>query len=136
VKNNFKTPEGTCDLLFEECTIRRELETKLMNLFCENGYHEVITPLVEFYDVFDTPNRSFPMESVYKLTDSKGRLMVIRPDSTLPIIRLSETRLKDEPRPLKLCYNQIIYRANPKESGRDDEIAQCGVEKIYDKEAN
>jgi ATP phosphoribosyltransferase regulatory subunit len=129
-KYNLITPEGTRDLLFKECTARREIENKMMALFRENGFHEVITPFVEFCDVFDNPERSYSPENMYKLTDSKGRLMVIRPDSTLPIIRLAETRLKDEPRPLKLCYNQTIYRANPKESGRDDEIAQCGVELI------
>jgi ATP phosphoribosyltransferase len=129
-KCNFITPEGTRDLLFEECTVRREIETKLMELFRENGYSEVITPFVEFYDVFDSLDCRIPVENMYKLTDSKGRLMVIRPDSTLPIIRLAQTRLKDEPRPLKLCYNQTIYRANPKEAGRDDEIAQCGIELI------
>ncbi|MCL2071519.1 MAG: ATP phosphoribosyltransferase regulatory subunit [Oscillospiraceae bacterium] len=124
---NLITPEGTKDLLFEECTARREIEAKLMNLFREHQFHEVITPFVEFYDVFGD---CFTQESMYKLSDSKGRIIVLRPDSTLPIIRLAQTRLNKEPRPLKLCYNQTIYRANPKEAGRDDEIAQCGVELI------
>jgi ATP phosphoribosyltransferase regulatory subunit len=97
-----------------------------MDLFKSEGYSEVITPSLEFYDVFS----DFPQESMYKLTDAKGRLMVIRPDSTIPIIRLAETRLKNEPRPLKLCYNQTVYNVNPKDAGRDDEIAQCGVELI------
>jgi ATP phosphoribosyltransferase regulatory subunit len=131
---NLITPEGTRDLLFDECRARRRIENELMDLFKSENYSEVITPFLEFYDVFgSSPNgemRGFTQESMYKLTDSKGRLMVIRPDSTLPIIRLAETRLKDEPRPLKLCYNQSIYRANPKEAGRDDEIVQCGVENI------
>jgi ATP phosphoribosyltransferase regulatory subunit len=125
-KYNLITPEGTRDLLFDECRARRKIENELMDLFRSENYSEVITPFLEFYDVFS----GVPQESMYKLTDSKGRLMVIRPDSTLPIIRLAETRLKDEPRPLKLCYNQSIYRANPKDAGRDDEIVQCGVENI------
>jgi len=129
-KYNLITPEGTRDLLFEECTARREIESELMSLFRGNGFHEVITPFAEFYDVFVSSERYFPQEIMYKLTDSKGRLIVIRPDSTIPIIRLAETRLKNYPRPLKLCYNQTIYRANPKDAGRDDEIAQCGVEII------
>jgi ATP phosphoribosyltransferase regulatory subunit len=103
-----------------------------MDLFRGEGYSEVITPSLEFYDVFNGSAHGFPQESMYKLTDAKGRLMVIRPDSTIPIIRLAETRLKNEPRPLKLCYNQTVYNVNPKEAGRDDEIAQCGVEKIVD----
>ncbi|MCL2694305.1 MAG: ATP phosphoribosyltransferase regulatory subunit [Oscillospiraceae bacterium] len=126
-KYNLITPEGTRDLLFDECEARRGIETDLMKLFKNKGYSEVITSFVEFYDVFGD---CFPQESMYKLTDSRGRLMVIRPDSTLPIIRLAGTRLKEEPRPLKLCYNQAIYRANPKEAGRDDEIAQSGIEII------
>jgi ATP phosphoribosyltransferase regulatory subunit len=123
-KYNLITPEGTRDLLFDECKARREIETMLMELFESEGFSEVITPSLEFYDVFE----SFPQESMYKLSDAKGRLMVIRPDSTQPIIRLAETRLKDAPRPLKLCYNQAIYRVNPKEAGRDDEIVQSGIE--------
>jgi ATP phosphoribosyltransferase regulatory subunit len=138
-KYNLITPEGTRDLLFEECTARRGIEGRLMELFRSNGYFEVITPSLEFYDVFNgSLNREaqgFPQESMYKLTDSRGRLMVIRPDSTIPIIRLAETRLKDEPRPLKLCYNQTIYNVNPKEAGRDDEIAQCGIELIGEAES-
>ena len=132
-KNSLITPEGTRDLLFDECTARRKIETDLMNLFKSRGYSEVITPLLEFYDVFDN---YFEAEQMYKLTDAKGRLMVLRSDSTLPIIRLAETRLKDRPRPLRLCYNQTIYRANPKEAGVDDEIAQCGIEIIGGKGNN
>ena len=42
------TPEGTKDLLFEECQARREVETKLINTFIGMGYSEVVTPGIEF----------------------------------------------------------------------------------------
>lgn len=67
---------------------------------------------------------------MYKLVDGKGRLMVMRPDSTMPIARIVATRLKDRNKPLKLFYSQNIYRCNPKLSGRDDEILQTGIEII------
>lgn len=124
------TPEGTRDLLFDESVARRTVEDKLQTLFKKYGYSEVITPGLEFYDVFMSKSRYFPQESMYKLSDGKGRLMVIRPDSTMPIARLAATRLKDEVFPLKLFYNQNIFRINPKDSGRDDEITQSGVEII------
>lgn len=124
------TPEGTRDLLFDECVALRMVESKLMNLFLCHGYTEVVTPGLEFFDVFSLKSRYFSQESMYKLTDSKGRLMVLRPDSTMPIARLVGTRLREETFPLKLCYNQTIYRANPKNSGRDDEFSQCGIEII------
>ena len=129
-KNDLLTPEGTRDLLFDESVARRTVEDKLQKLFKSYGYSEVITPGLEFYDVFMLKSRYFAQESMYKLSDGKGRLMVIRPDSTMPIARLSATRLKDEAFPLKMFYNQNIFRINPKDSGRDDEITQSGVEII------
>lgn len=129
-KYDLITPEGTRDLLFDESVARRTVEDKLQKLFKDYGYSEVITPGIEFYDVFMLKSRYFAQESMYKLSDGKGRLMVLRPDSTMPIARLAATRLKDEVYPLKLFYNQNIFRINPKDSGRDDEITQSGIEII------
>lgn len=124
------TPEGTRDLLFDECVAQRYIENKLTDIFLNHGYTEVVTPGLEFFDVFTLKSRYFAQESMYKLTDAKGRLMVLRPDSTMPIARLVATRLREEPLPLKLFYNQSIFMVNPKNSGRDDEFAQCGIEII------
>ena len=129
-KYDLITPEGTRDLLFDESVARRTAEEKLRRLFENYGYSEVITPGIEFYDVFTLKSRYFAQETMYKLSDGKGRLMVIRPDSTMPISRLAATRLKDEVHPLKLFYSQNIFRINPKDSGRDDEITQSGIEII------
>lgn len=124
------TPEGTKDLLFEECVLRRNIEGSLHEIFKGRGYNEMITPGLEFYDVFNLNSRYFPQENLYKLTDSKGRLLVLRPDSTMPIARVVATRLKDAVLPLKLYYNQKVYRTTPALKGRSDEIAQTGIELI------
>ncbi len=47
------TPEGTKDLLFEECMARRRVETCWQGFFFAQRYREVVTPGLEFYDVFD-----------------------------------------------------------------------------------
>lgn len=124
------TPEGTKDLLFGECIIRRNIENTLREIFSSRGYCEIITPGLEFYDVFNLNSRYFPQVNLYKLTDSKGRLLVMRPDSTMPIARVVATRLRDAVLPLKLCYNQKIYLTEPALKGRSDEIAQAGIELI------
>jgi ATP phosphoribosyltransferase regulatory subunit len=124
------TPEGTKDLLFEECIVRRNTESTLHDIFKSRGYSEMITPGLEFYDVFNLNSRYFPQENLYKLTDSKGRLLVLRPDSTMPIARVVATRLKDAMLPLKLYYNQTVYRTEPALKGRSDEIVQTGIELI------
>lgn len=124
------TPEGTKDLLFDECQARREVENNLRNIFIGMGYSEVMTPGIEFFDVFNKISSYMPQESIYKLTDAKSRLIAIRPDSTIPIARMVATRLKDYALPLRLFYNQSIYSINPALSGRSDEEVQAGIELI------
>lgn len=124
------TPEGTGDLLFEECALRRSLEEKLSDGFRSRGYCEVITPGLEFFDIFNLNSRYFPQESMYKLVDNKGRLLVVRPDSTLPIARIAATRLREAELPLRLFYRQNVYRSASGMRGRSSEIHQMGIELI------
>lgn len=124
------TPEGTKDLLFGECIVRHSIENTLLELFKSRGYSEMITPGLEFFDVFNQKSRYFPQETLYKMTDSKGRLLVMRPDSTMPIARVVATRLRDAVLPLKLCYNQTVYRNESALKGRSDETVQTGIELI------
>lgn len=124
------TPEGTKDLLFEECLANRTVSSILGNVFSHRGFHEVLTPGIEFYDLFSESISGIPMEYMFKMSDSKGRLMVMRPDSTLPIARMVTTRLKNEPHPLRLYYNQRVYRYNPGLTGRSNEVMQTGIELI------
>ena len=83
------TPEGTKDLLFEECLIHRMVEEKLSRVFASRGFNEVVTPGMEFMDVFDPESSGIAPEIMYKMADRRGRLVVMRPDSTMPIARLA-----------------------------------------------
>ena len=59
-KFNKITPEGTKDILFEECLSQRTVSERLTHIFKMRGYNEVITPGMEYYDVFDAPNAAIP----------------------------------------------------------------------------
>lgn len=128
LKNQAITPEGTTDYLFEEAAARRRTEAGLRRVFEAHGFCEVVTPGLEFLDVFSAGGRSLPTEEMYQLTDHKGRPMVLRPDSTLPIARLFSTRLKQAERPVRLYYTQPVYTASRGRNGRSDEVLQAGVE--------
>lgn len=124
------TPEGTKDLLLEECLVRRETEEKIRSVFQSQGYDELVTPGLEFFDVFQSEAVQYPQEQLYKLTDSKGRLIVLRPESTAPIARVVATRLREAMLPQRLCYMQTAYRFEPALKGRSDEFMQAGAELI------
>ena len=50
------TPEGTRDLLFGPARRLRTVEQRVRQSLESRGYSEVITPAVEFYDVFAQAN--------------------------------------------------------------------------------
>ncbi len=122
------TPEGTKDFLFAECSAMDDVCGKIEAVFTTRGFKKVITPAVEFYDVFSLPCSGIEQEAMYKTTDNKGRLLVMRPDSTLPIARMVSTRLKNSLLPVRLYYKQAVYRSHPTLTGRTSENMQMGVE--------
>lgn len=123
-------PEGTSDLLYKECEALRDVEEKMCGLFRSHGFNEVATPSLEFYDVFTNKASDMPQEMMYKLVDSKGRILVMRPDNTTPVARVVSSKLTGYMPPLRLYYKQNVFRINPALSGRRDEIPQCGIELI------
>lgn len=64
------------------------------------------------------------------MTDSFGRLLVLRADSTMPIARIAATRLRNESIPIRLYYTQNVFRRQQRFSGLNDENTQSGIELI------
>jgi ATP phosphoribosyltransferase regulatory subunit len=126
------TPEGTRDMLFEECAVRNGIMAALRAVFGDAGYREVSTPGFEFYDVFASGDKAeyYPQESMYKMTDARGRLVTVRPDNTIPIARMAASKLRGAPLPVKLSYAQQVFRRQQELSGRSAEVMQMGVELI------
>ena len=125
------TPEGTRDRLFAECRERRQVQTALTTLFQRRSYAEVSTPEVEFYDLFLQSGNPMPQESMLKIIDRSGKIMVMRPDCTTPIARVAATKLKAVPLPQRLYYDQTVFRSGQEHKGSSSEIAQCGVCLLY-----
>ena len=129
MKNYSKiTPEGTKDYLALESRAIRTAEKNLSALYKSKGYQKVMTPTIEFFDVFNRESSGYSPENLYSLTDSYGRLLVLRPDSTLPIARLASTRLQKADLPLRIYYNQNVFLRQKNLTGRSDESTQSGIE--------
>ena len=123
-------PEGMKDILFEECISKVNVENGFRSLYLNAGFEEVISPTIEFYDVFNGEDQPMEQEKMYKLFDNQGRILVLRPDMTTPIARIVATKLKDKGIPLKLCYTSNIFRINENFNGKMNEITQSGIEII------
>ena len=130
--NRFRisTPEGTRDLLFSSCRALRQTENAVRGALEERGYSEIITPAVEYYDVFAQANPELDQDQMLKIIDKSGRICVARPDNTTPIARIAATRLDDAALPVRLYYSQKVFRSVSGDHGHKGEFLQVGAELI------
>ncbi|MGM9521553.1 MAG: ATP phosphoribosyltransferase regulatory subunit [Oscillospiraceae bacterium] len=97
----------------------------LRALYEQYGYTQYRVSKFEEYDLY-AQNRSFITgSSILTFTDTDGRLMALKPDITLSIIK--NTKLS--PSVAKVYYNESVYRASDSASGFR-EIQQTGLECI------
>ncbi|MFM9413460.1 ATP phosphoribosyltransferase regulatory subunit [Peptococcus simiae] len=122
------TPEGSGDVLMPQAAREYRVAGDLRRLFGRYGYEEVRTPGLEYYDVFTDKKRYFPQENMVKSIDRHGRLTVVRPDATVPIARLVASKLSGKALPLRLFYDEMIFRNSSTLQGFSNEMHQCGVE--------
>lgn len=122
-------PPGTRDVLPKEAEELRAIEAALRASFAAQGYREVITPVLEFASAMDRAQEG-GIDDAYRLFDDSGRVLVLRPDLTIPVARLIATRLADQPDPVRVFYVQSAFR--PPVAGRAEpaELRQAGIELV------
>ena len=129
-KNMIKNfiPEGVSDLNNDEYEKIRSVEDKLTAVFREDGYRQIMTPTFEYYDLFADDTIFSDTDEIYKLTDKSGKLMVLRPDATIPIARMAATHYKESDSDLKLMYVTTVFRSADFRAGEKREFKQAGIE--------
>ena len=123
-------PEGLNDLLPEEVFKRRFLENKISQVFTKWGYQEIITPTFEFYEILAKGAGTIMKKEMIKFFDRKGNIVALRPEMTTPIARVTSTKLKGEPKPLRFYYISNVFRYDDLKTGNRKEFNQAGVELI------
>lgn len=98
----------------------------LRSLFNKQGYKQYKMSKFEEYDLY-VRNKDFLIsDSVITFTDTNGKLMALKPDVTLSIIK----NTNDEPDTIKkVYYDENVYRIS-KGTNSFKEITQIGLESI------
>lgn len=123
-------PNGTRDFTSDECYKREYLVNNVKDIFEKWGYKEISTPTIEYYETINCCSDTLKEEEMYKFFDNTGRILVLRPDMTIPVARMVSTKLKDLNPPIKLWYKADIFRVNESMTGRKNEYLDCGIELI------
>lgn len=123
-------PSGTRDLIQKQSLIKREMEKKIMRVFRQYCYEEVMTPAIEYYQTYARAFSSLDDTEMYKFFDDKGEILTLRMDMTVPIARLAATKFKPDSLPLRLYYSSNVYKVKKAFAGKQTEVTDCGIELI------
>jgi histidyl-tRNA synthetase len=125
--------KGCNDLLPDDMIKFRRVETAFRRAGELAGYQEVRTPTLEYLYLFTTAGTLTPgmLRRVYSFLDWdgwSGERVVLKPDATIPAVRLYLDRLQDGG-VSRLCYvaNTFVFEET---GAKSRERWQCGAELI------
>ncbi len=123
-------PAGLEDQLPPWAETEAQALSKILETARVFGYDRVKPPLLEYEETL-TAFAPDSLRKGFKLADPQAEgLLVVRSDKTGQVIRIAQTRLKDEPRPLRLSYGGQILRAKGSQLRPERQFTQAGVELI------
>jgi len=124
----YETVRGMRDILPEDLAKRRRIEDVARHLFHLYGYREIETPIVESYALLSAKAGEEIRHRMYEFKDLSGRRIALRPEMTPSVARIVATKLRSEPKPLRLGYIANCFRYDNPQMGRYREFWQAGYE--------
>jgi histidyl-tRNA synthetase len=118
------------DFLPEEARLMRYIEGKAREIASLYGYREIITPVVESYELVAAKVGEEVRARMYVFRDLGGRRVALRPEFTASVARLVATTLRNEPKPLRLFCFGSLYRYDEPQKGRFREFWQSNFELV------
>jgi histidyl-tRNA synthetase len=126
----FQTIRGMRDFLPKEAETMKYVEQvtrELAHLYC---YGEIVTPVVESYDLLAAKSGEEIRKRMYAFDDLGGRKVALRPEFTASIARLIATKMMNEPKPIRLYCCGSLYRYDEPQKLRYREFWQSNYELI------
>ena len=102
-----------------------QLPLLLCGLFEQRGYRRYRMSNFEAYDLYRENKNFLQSEGIITFTDATGRLMALKPDVTMSIVKQTKPDAAEQ----KLYYIEHVFRMAP-QGGRYQEISQMGLEYI------
>ena len=128
---NNNTLDGVKMLHHDEMRNYDRIQGKIVSVIMNHGCKIIETPSFEDYDVYQ---HFFPQlrQQMVKTIDTDGRVLVLRPDVTLPLV---ETAAREFPRSnqlLKFGYVSTVFREYYGRSTYGKDFLQGGIEILGD----
>ena len=124
----FKTVRGMRDLLPVDAERMRHVEEVSRDVSKLYGFEEIITPVLETYELLAAKTSEEIRERMYAFKDLGGRKVAMRPEFTASVARLVASKLRNEPKPIRLFSVGSLYRYDEPQYGRFREFWQANYE--------
>jgi histidyl-tRNA synthetase len=124
----FRRVRGMRDFLPEEAQMMKYIEGKARKTARLYGYGEIITPVLESYELLAAKAGEEIRSRMYAFEDLGGRKVALRPEFTASVARLVATTLRNEPKPLRMFSVGSLYRYDEPQQGRFREFWQSNYE--------
>ena len=116
------------DLLPIDAEKMRHVEQVSRELSKLYGYDEIITPVLESYELLAAKTSEEIRERMYTFKDLGGRKVALRPEFTASVARLVSTKMRNEPKPMRFFSVGSLYRYDEPQYGRFREFWQANYE--------
>lgn len=126
----FQPVRGMRDLLPEDAAALNNVIAKTRKTAKLYGYREVITPVVEPYELLAAKSGEEIRQRMFTFKDLGDRMVALRPEFTASIARLATTALRNEAKPLRIFSVGSVYRYDEPQRGRYREFWQANFELI------
>lgn len=123
-------PVGVAALFFDAARRRRRMEARLSQCLAEEGYSEVVLPIVDYFEPYEPLLGAERRGELYRFVDRDGQLLSLRADFTPMLARLLAPRITSFDLPLRLFYRGDVVRYQEEQAGRMRELYQLGAELI------
>ena len=126
-------PKGTYDLMGLDAKINNYINHEIESFMINYNYEYIRTPVFEATELFHRTvgdATDIVKKETYDFVDRGDRSITLRPEGTAGVVRsVIENKLYGNKNdPIKLYYNETMYRYERPQSGRFREFTQFGVE--------
>ena len=129
---DYQAPRGTQDILPEEQSYWRYVESKASMVAARYGYSRIDTPTFEDARLFTRTvgeETDIVTKEMYTFQDRGSADLTLRPEGTAPVCRAYiEHGMASRTKPVKLYYLASIFRYDRPQAGRYREHHQFGFE--------
>ena len=125
-----KLLKGFRDVLPDQASARRSVQSAIESVFVRFGYVPIDTPVLEYAEILLSKGGGETDRQVYRFKDQGGRDIALRFDLTVPFARYMAQHRSELYLPFRRYHMAKVFRGEKPQRGRYREFMQCDIDMV------